>query len=65
MIGLAGAAMAGVPKGVVPDMSKAPNPFGKVWFGGPQTVLDQIRETEQTTRQRTGSNSSTPASSTR
>jgi alkanesulfonate monooxygenase SsuD/methylene tetrahydromethanopterin reductase-like flavin-dependent oxidoreductase (luciferase family) len=47
VIGIAGAAMAGVPKGVVPDMSKAPNLFGPVWFGGPQTVLDQIRQAEQ------------------
>jgi uncharacterized protein (UPF0128 family) len=28
-------------------MSKAPNPFGPVWAGGPQTVLDQIRQAEQ------------------
>ncbi|MGH3248581.1 MAG: hypothetical protein ACRDOI_20590, partial [Trebonia sp.] len=47
VIGIAGAAMAGVPKGVVPDMSKAPNPFGPVWAGGPQTLLDQIRTAEQ------------------
>jgi alkanesulfonate monooxygenase SsuD/methylene tetrahydromethanopterin reductase-like flavin-dependent oxidoreductase (luciferase family) len=45
VIGTAGAAMAGVPKGVVPDMSKAPSMFGPVYIGGPQTVLDQIRGT--------------------
>lgn len=44
VIGTAGAAMAGVPKGVVPDMSKAPNIFGTPYAGGPQTVLDQIRD---------------------
>jgi alkanesulfonate monooxygenase SsuD/methylene tetrahydromethanopterin reductase-like flavin-dependent oxidoreductase (luciferase family) len=43
VIGTAAAAMAGVPKGVVPDMSKAPTLFGPVFFGSPQTVLDQIR----------------------
>ena len=45
VIGTAAAAMAGVPKGVVPDMSKAPNLFGAPYIGGPQTVLDQIRDT--------------------
>lgn len=47
VIGTAAAAMGGVPKGVVPDMSKAPALFGTVWSGGPQTVLDQIRAAEQ------------------
>jgi alkanesulfonate monooxygenase SsuD/methylene tetrahydromethanopterin reductase-like flavin-dependent oxidoreductase (luciferase family) len=37
-----GAALAGVPKGVVPDMSKAPSLFGPPFIGGPQSVLDQI-----------------------
>jgi alkanesulfonate monooxygenase SsuD/methylene tetrahydromethanopterin reductase-like flavin-dependent oxidoreductase (luciferase family) len=45
VIGTAAAALAGVPKGVVPDMSKAPNIFGEPFIGGPQTVLDQIRAT--------------------
>ena len=45
VIGAAGAAMAGVPKGVVPDMSKAPSMFGPVFVGGPETVLDQVRST--------------------
>lgn len=49
VIGIAGAAMAGVPKGVVPDPSKAPSLFGPVWAGGPQTVLDQIRQAGQQT----------------
>lgn len=46
VIGVAGAALAGVPKGVVPDMSKAPNLFGPTWHGSPQTVLDRVREAE-------------------
>jgi alkanesulfonate monooxygenase SsuD/methylene tetrahydromethanopterin reductase-like flavin-dependent oxidoreductase (luciferase family) len=45
VIGTAAAAMAGVPKGVVPDMSKAPAMFGPVFLGGPQTVLEQIQGT--------------------
>jgi len=47
VIGIAGAAMAGVPKGVVPDMSKAPSPFGPPWLGGPETLLERIRHTEE------------------
>ena len=43
VIGTVAAAMAGVPKGVVPDMSKAPNLFGAPFLGGPATVLDQVR----------------------
>ncbi len=43
-MGVIGAAMAGVPKGVVPDMSKAPSMFGPTFVGSPQTVLDDIRE---------------------
>jgi alkanesulfonate monooxygenase SsuD/methylene tetrahydromethanopterin reductase-like flavin-dependent oxidoreductase (luciferase family) len=48
VLGVAGAAMAGVPKGVVPDMSKAPSMFGEVWSGGPDTVTAKIREAAQT-----------------
>ncbi|WP_216896759.1 LLM class flavin-dependent oxidoreductase [Nocardia alni] len=47
VIGLAGAAMAGVPKGVVPDMSKAPLMIPQPIVGSPQTVLDRIRYAEQ------------------
>ncbi len=43
VMGTAAAAMAGVPKGVVPDMSKAPNLFGPVFHGSAETVLDQIQ----------------------
>jgi alkanesulfonate monooxygenase SsuD/methylene tetrahydromethanopterin reductase-like flavin-dependent oxidoreductase (luciferase family) len=43
VFGTAGAAMAGVPKGIVPDMSKAPSLFGEVWSGSPSTVVDKIR----------------------
>lgn len=45
VIATAGAAMAGVPKGVVPDMSKAPNIYGQTFVGSPDTVLDRIRST--------------------
>jgi alkanesulfonate monooxygenase SsuD/methylene tetrahydromethanopterin reductase-like flavin-dependent oxidoreductase (luciferase family) len=47
VMGTVAAAMAGVPKGVVPDMSKAPNMFGPPFIGGPETVLDQIRNTAE------------------
>jgi alkanesulfonate monooxygenase SsuD/methylene tetrahydromethanopterin reductase-like flavin-dependent oxidoreductase (luciferase family) len=47
VIGRVGAALAGVPQGVVPDMSKAPRQFGTPFVGGPQTVLDQIRTTAE------------------
>jgi alkanesulfonate monooxygenase SsuD/methylene tetrahydromethanopterin reductase-like flavin-dependent oxidoreductase (luciferase family) len=49
VIGGVAAALAGVPKGVVPDMSKAPNIFGDPFLGGPQTVLDQVRTTAEHT----------------
>jgi hypothetical protein len=48
VLGTAAAAMAGVPKGIVPDMSKAPNLFGPVYLGSPQTVLDAIQATATT-----------------
>lgn len=49
VVGTAAAAMAGVPKGVVPDMSKAPVLFGPVYLGSPQTVADAIRATAAAT----------------
>jgi|tagenome__1003787_1003787.scaffolds.fasta_scaffold20652229_2 alkanesulfonate monooxygenase SsuD/methylene tetrahydromethanopterin reductase-like flavin-dependent oxidoreductase (luciferase family) len=49
VIGTVAAALAGVPKGVIPDMSKAPSIFGPPYLGGPQTVLDQIRATSERT----------------
>lgn len=47
IVGIAGAAMAGVPKGVVPDPSKAPNLFSPPWSGSPDTVLDLIRQARE------------------
>ena len=44
VVGTAAAATAGVPKGVIPDMSKAPAIFGPVWYGSPETVTGQIQE---------------------
>ncbi|WP_043736743.1 LLM class flavin-dependent oxidoreductase [Nocardia asiatica] len=41
------AAIAGVPKGVVPDMSKAPA-FGAPWLGTPEAVLAQMRHAAET-----------------
>jgi alkanesulfonate monooxygenase SsuD/methylene tetrahydromethanopterin reductase-like flavin-dependent oxidoreductase (luciferase family) len=45
IMGPLAAAMAGVPKGIVPDMSKAPALFGPVWVGTPETVRHQIEAT--------------------
>jgi alkanesulfonate monooxygenase SsuD/methylene tetrahydromethanopterin reductase-like flavin-dependent oxidoreductase (luciferase family) len=45
VMGVAAAAMAGVPRGVTPDMSKAPPMFGDPFIGSPGTVADQIRQT--------------------
>lgn len=47
VMGAAGAAMAGVPKGVVPDMSKAPALFAEPWIGSADTVLAGIHEVAQ------------------
>jgi len=46
VIGTAGAAMAGVPRGVKPDMSKAPAmvPGMGSWSGSPTTVHSKIQE---------------------
>lgn len=44
-IGLAGAALAGLPQGTPVDLSKAPPPFfGAPFLGSPETVLRQIRD---------------------
>lgn len=47
VIGRVGAALAGVPQGAAPDMSRVPRQFDVPFVGGPQTVLDQIRTTAE------------------
>ena len=48
VLGTAGAAMAGVPKGVPLDPSKAPAPiFSAPFLGSPDTVLEQVKRVHE------------------